>query len=90
MKTHTQPRRQLIVLKEPKVKPGMVAHTFNPSTEEVEAGISVSSEPSWSTEEFQGCQGYIEIHCLREVGGPNDSSSPEYLAPAQLQQMMPW
>jgi hypothetical protein len=30
--------------------PGMVAHTFNPSTWEAEAGGFLSSRPAWSTE----------------------------------------
>ena len=29
---------------------GMVAHAFNPSTGEVEAGRFLSSRPAWSTE----------------------------------------
>jgi hypothetical protein len=29
--------------------PGMVAHTFNPSTWEAEAGGFLSSRPAWST-----------------------------------------
>jgi hypothetical protein len=34
-----------------KNKPGMVvAHTFNPSTREAEAGGFLSSRPAWSTE----------------------------------------
>jgi hypothetical protein len=32
------------------VKPGMVAHAFNPSTREAEAGGFLSSRPAWSTE----------------------------------------
>jgi major histocompatibility complex class I len=31
------------------VKPGMVAHTFNPSTWEAEAGRFLSSRPDWCT-----------------------------------------
>jgi hypothetical protein len=31
-------------------KPGMVAHDFNPSTWEAEAGRFLSSRPAWSTE----------------------------------------
>jgi hypothetical protein len=31
-------------------KPGMVAHTFNPSTWEAEAGEFLSLRPAWSTE----------------------------------------
>jgi major histocompatibility complex class I len=30
--------------------PGMVAHAFNPSTWEAEAGGFLSSRPAWSTE----------------------------------------
>jgi hypothetical protein len=36
--------------KEWKTQPGMVAHAFNPSTWEVEAGGFLSSRPVWSTE----------------------------------------
>jgi major histocompatibility complex class I len=32
-----------------KVKPGVVAHAFNPSTQEAEAGGFLSSRPAWST-----------------------------------------
>jgi hypothetical protein len=31
-------------------EPGVVAHTFNPSTWEAEAGGFLSSRPAWSTE----------------------------------------
>jgi major histocompatibility complex class I len=31
------------------IPPGVVVHTFNPSTWEAEAGESLSSRPAWST-----------------------------------------
>ena len=31
------------------LSPGMVAHTFNPSTQDAEAGGFLSSRPAWST-----------------------------------------
>jgi hypothetical protein len=44
----------------------VVAHTFNPSTWEVEAGGFLSSRPAWSTvqSEFQDSQGCTEKPCL--------------------------
>jgi hypothetical protein len=35
----------------------VVAHTFNPSTQEAEAGGFLSSRPAWSTEWVPGQQG---------------------------------
>ena len=35
----------------------MVAHAFNPSTQEVEVGRSVSSKPAWSIELIPGKPG---------------------------------
>jgi hypothetical protein len=32
-----------------RIEPGMLAHTFNPSTQEAEAGKFPSSRPTWST-----------------------------------------
>ena len=45
-------RRKIFVLKNKnKTKiPGVVAHAFNPSTWEAEAGGFLSSRPAWSTE----------------------------------------
>jgi hypothetical protein len=37
--------------------PGMVAHAFNPSTREAEAGGFLSSRPAWSTEWVPGQPG---------------------------------
>jgi hypothetical protein len=36
-------------LKKVGIKPGVVAHTFNPSTWEAEAGEFLSLRPAWST-----------------------------------------
>jgi hypothetical protein len=36
---------------------GVVAHTFNPSTWEAEAGEFLSSRPAWSTKSFPGQPG---------------------------------
>jgi hypothetical protein len=40
-----------------KVKPGVVVHTFNPSTWEAEAGGFLSSRPAWSTKWVPGQPG---------------------------------
>ena len=40
-------------------QPGMVAHAFNPSNREAEAGGFLSLRPAWSTE-FQDSQDYME------------------------------
>jgi hypothetical protein len=45
--------------------PGVVAHTFNPSTRE--AGRFLSSRPAWSKSEFQDSQGYTEKPCLEKT-----------------------
>ena len=43
----------------------LVAHPFNSSTLETEAGESLSSKPAWSME-FQNSQGYKEKPCLEK------------------------
>jgi hypothetical protein len=44
----------------------MVAHAFDPSTREAEAGGFLSSRPAWSTSEFQDSQSYTEKPCLEK------------------------
>jgi hypothetical protein len=43
-----------------------VAHAFNPSPWEAEAGGFLSSSPAWSTES-QNSQGYTEKSCLKKT-----------------------
>jgi hypothetical protein len=45
----------------------VIAHTFNPSTWEAEAGGFLSSRPAWSTKCVPGhSQGYTEKPCLEK------------------------
>jgi hypothetical protein len=44
----------------------VVAHAFNPSTREAEAGRFLSSRPSGLQSEFQDSQGYTEKPCLEK------------------------
>jgi hypothetical protein len=64
MQMHKQARHPYTENKERKLS--VVAHTFNPSTREAEAGGFLSSRPAWSTlqSEFQDSQGYTEKLCL--------------------------
>jgi hypothetical protein len=39
----------MMFLRNGSTKPGVVAHAFNPSTREAEAGGFLSSRPAWST-----------------------------------------
>jgi hypothetical protein len=44
----------------------MVAHTFNPSTQEAEAGRFLSSTQPGLQSEFQDSQDYTEKPCLKQ------------------------
>jgi hypothetical protein len=55
----------------------MVAHAFNPSTREAEAGSFLSLRPAWSTKsKFQDSQGFIEKPCLRWASMPQYRGTP--------------
>jgi hypothetical protein len=49
--TETEQGWKIIQFKKKKkrMKPGVVAHAFNPSTWEAEAGEFLTSRPAWST-----------------------------------------
>ena len=50
-----------------KLSQGIVAHAFNSSIQEEEAGESLNSRPAWSTEPGQqDSQGNTEKPCLRK------------------------
>jgi hypothetical protein len=53
----------------------VVAHTFNPSTREAEAGGFLSSRPAWSTSKFQDSQGYTEKPCLEKQKTQNNNNN---------------
>jgi hypothetical protein len=63
--THTKKPRvksnshveKILTLKKSLLVPGVVAHTFNPSTWEAEAGGFLSSRPTWSTKRILGQPG---------------------------------
>jgi hypothetical protein len=48
-KEEEEEKRRVITPSKLHQKPGVVAHTFNPSTREAEAGRFLSSRPAWST-----------------------------------------
>jgi hypothetical protein len=48
-------------------QPGMVAHTFNPSTREAEAGRFLSSRPAWSTKWVPGQSGLYRETMSRKI-----------------------
>jgi hypothetical protein len=47
-----------------KISQAVVAHAFNPSTWEAEAGEFLSSKPPGLQSEFQDSRGYAEKPCL--------------------------
>jgi hypothetical protein len=49
------------------LKPGMVVHAFNPSTQEAEAGGFLSSRPSWSTKWVPGQPGLYRETLFRKT-----------------------
>jgi hypothetical protein len=57
-----------VLQRKKKNEPGVVAHSFNPSTGEAEAGGFLSSRSAWSTKwgEFQDSQSYTEKPCLEK------------------------
>jgi hypothetical protein len=74
----------------------VVAHAFNPSTREAEAGGFLSSRPGLQNE-FQDSQGYTEKPCLEKTKkqkqnktkqnkkaefSPGDSNGPNVISPS--------
>jgi hypothetical protein len=64
--------------KETMTLPGVVAHAFNPSTWEAEAGGFLSSRPVWSTERAPGqdSQDYTEKPCLEKPKNKTKKKKP--------------
>jgi hypothetical protein len=63
------PKPKLINQIENKIKPGVAAHAFNPSTREAEAGGFLSSRPAWSTKGVPGKPGlHREIVPQKTIG----------------------
>jgi hypothetical protein len=54
----------------------VVAHAFNPSTREAEAGRFLSSRPAWSTK-FQDSQSYTEKPCLEKQKTNNKQTNKQ-------------
>ena len=61
---HMTPKQRKSKFFKYKLKLGVVAHAFNPSTQEAKAGELLSSKPAWSKSEFQDSQDYTEKPCL--------------------------
>jgi hypothetical protein len=57
--------------------PGVVAHAFNPSTWEAEAGGFLSSRPAWSTERVPGQPGLHRETLSRKTNNNNNKKKKE-------------
>ena len=60
----------------------MVAHTFNPSTWEAEAGGFLSSSQPGLQSEFQDSQCYTEKPCLKKTKKQNKTKKTGFLCVA--------
>jgi hypothetical protein len=65
---------------------GMVAHTFNPSTREAEAGGFLSSRPAWSTKWFPGQSGIYREALSRKTKQNKTKQNPKTPKPNQTKQ----
>jgi hypothetical protein len=79
----------------PKVlwEPGMVAHAFNPSTREAEAGRFLSSRLAWSTKWVPGQPGLYRETLSRKTKKTNKQNSVSHsngLTEAENQVVEPW
>jgi hypothetical protein len=67
-----------IVFQDPTKKPGMVVHSFNPSTQEAEAGRFPSLRPVWSTKWVPGQPGlYREALSRKTKTNKQTNPKPE-------------
>jgi hypothetical protein len=75
-------------------KPGVVAHAFNPSTREAEAGGFLSLRPAWSTKWVPGQPGlYREPLSLKKTNKQNKNKKTKQKKPyvkAYTQWERPW
>lgn len=56
----------------------VVVHTCNPSTQEADAGGSLSLRPAWSTQRVPDSQGYIDYPCLEKQNkDPLQNQNPQ-------------
>lgn len=67
-----------------------MAHIFNPSTGEAGAGGSLSSRPTWTTEEFPDSQScYIEKRCLEKQTNKQELSGSLLSTSSQVTDELP-